>query len=46
MLVIYISQLYAQQKQACLLFDTLVVTAVTEATEMASRSGPPPMNMP
>lgn len=29
----------------CLLFDTLVVTAVTEAKEMVSTSGPPPMNM-
>lgn len=35
----------AQQSQACLLFDTLVVTAVTDASEMASESGPTPMNM-
>lgn len=39
-------QPYAQQSHACLLFDTLVVTAVTEASEMVSASGPPPMNMP
>lgn len=36
----------AQKKQACLLFETLSVTAVTEASEMVSGSGPPPMNMP
>lgn len=29
-----------------LLLDTLVVTAVTEATEMVSGSGPPPNNVP
>lgn len=36
----------AQKKQVCLLFETLSVTAVTEASEMVSGSGPPPMNMP
>lgn len=32
-------------RHACLLFDTLVVTAVTEAKEIASTSRPPPKNM-
>lgn len=33
-------------QNSCLLLDTLVVTAVTEASEMVSGSTPPPMNMP
>lgn len=36
----------AQQSHACLLLDTLVVTAVTEASEIVSGSGPPFKNMP